>query len=166
MSSPKQFTVREAAERLQVTARTLKYYEELGLATPSRSESRYRLYSNEDLERLVRVIRMRTLGFSLQTITELMKLPLVPEGKERKGYSKESFQQAGAALSRQIESLDARIAVMRKEIKQTQTLRQELSEDLDYILRRAAGERSEDLLPKRMAARKAGKIKLKDDLAP
>ena len=47
-------TVRDAAERLGVTPRTLKYYEERGLVVPSRSEGRYRLYDTADLERLFR----------------------------------------------------------------------------------------------------------------
>jgi len=151
---PTLLTIRDAAERLQVTPRTLKYYEELGLATPSRSEGRYRLYGEQDLERFSRILRMRSLGFSLQTIAEFLKRPLETVGDGRKGYSLASLQQTGAALAQQIEAVDARIAAVRGELKAAQALRRELSDDFDYLQRRIAGERSEDLLPQRMAARK------------
>ena len=48
---PSLLTVSDAASRLGVTPRTLKYYEERGLVTPSRSGGRYRLYDEADLER-------------------------------------------------------------------------------------------------------------------
>ena len=56
-------TVSDAASRLGVTPRTLKYYEERGAVTPSRSEGRYRLYDEADLERFARILRLRALGF-------------------------------------------------------------------------------------------------------
>lgn len=56
--------------------RTLKYYEERGLVTPSRSEGRYRLYDENDLERFGRILRLRSLGFSLHGIVEMLKRPL------------------------------------------------------------------------------------------
>lgn len=80
-------TVRDAAERLGVTPRTLKYYEERGLVTPSRSEGRYRLYDAADLERFARILRLRALGFSLHGITEMLKRPLEPAGDGRRRYS-------------------------------------------------------------------------------
>ena len=73
---PTLLTVRDAADRLNVTPRTLKYYEERGLVSPTRSEGRYRLYDEDDLERFARILRLRSLGFSLQGITEMLKRPL------------------------------------------------------------------------------------------
>jgi DNA-binding transcriptional MerR regulator len=55
-------TVSDAAARLGVTPRTLKYYEERGLVTPSRSGGRYRLYDEAALERFARILRLRALG--------------------------------------------------------------------------------------------------------
>lgn len=60
---PALLTIRDAAERLHVTPRTLKYYEERGLVTPNRSEGRYRLYSEHDLEKFSRILRLRSLDF-------------------------------------------------------------------------------------------------------
>ncbi|MFM0201580.1 MerR family transcriptional regulator [Paraburkholderia fungorum] len=149
--SPALLTVRDAAERLGVTPRTLKYYEERGLVSPTRSEGRYRLYDEENLKRFGRILRLRSLGFSLQGITEMLKRPLEPvEGGHR--YSTESLQQIRDALSEQVEALDARIDSMRRELKEAQKLRAELSPDLDYLERRLAGENADALLEQRRAA--------------
>jgi hypothetical protein len=67
VSPAKTITVRDAAARLGVTPRTLKYYEELGIVVPVRSEGGYRLYEQADLDKLARVLRMRSLGFSLRS---------------------------------------------------------------------------------------------------
>src|SRR5579875_1597709 len=132
-------TVREAAERLGVTARTLKYYEERGLVSPTRSQGRYRLYDEEDLQRFGRILRLRSLGFSLHSIIEMLKRPLEPvDGAHR--YSTESLQQIRDAIAQQVQALDARIESMRRELKEARNLRAELSPDLDYLERRLAGE--------------------------
>jgi MFS family permease/DNA-binding transcriptional MerR regulator len=69
-------TVRDAAARLGVTPRTLKYYEELGIVVPVRSEGGYSLYEQADLDKLARVLRMRSLGFSLTVITAMLQQPV------------------------------------------------------------------------------------------
>ncbi|WP_168787894.1 MerR family transcriptional regulator [Paraburkholderia aromaticivorans] len=147
-------TVRDAAKRLNVTPRTLKYYEERGLIMPIRSQGRYRLYSERDLENLARILRLSSLGFSLQAITEMLKRPLEPIGDGRRGYSVESLRQIGAALTQQIEAMDARISAVRRELKEAQSLRGELSDDLEYLERRIAGADSKDMIGERAAARK------------
>ena len=149
--SPALLTVRDAAERLGVTPRTLKYYEERGLVSPTRSEGRYRLYDEEDLKRFARILRLRSLGFSLHGITEMLKRPLEPvDGGHR--FSTESLQQIRDAIAQQVEALDARIETMRREFKEAQKLRAELSPDLDYLERRLAGENADTLLEQRRNA--------------
>lgn len=158
MSTPSaHLTIRDAAERLQVTPRTLKYYEERGLVTPSRSEGRYRLYSEQDLERFARILRLRSLGFSLQGIVEMLKRPMETLGEGRTGYSSASLREIEQALSQQIEAVDARIAGVRRELKEAQAVRKDLADDLDYLRRRIAGESKEALLQERLAARKPRK---------
>jgi MerR family transcriptional regulator, repressor of the yfmOP operon len=149
--SPALLTVRDAAERLGVTPRTLKYYEERGLVSPTRSEGRYRLYDEDDLKRFGRILRLRSLGFSLHGITEMLKRPLEPvDGGHR--FSTESLQQIRDAIAQQVDALDARIETMRRELKEAQKLRAELSPDLDYLERRLAGENADALLEQRRNA--------------
>ena len=65
----------EAAERAQLTQRTLRYYEEKGLLqSPSRMDGGFRLYSADDLGRLERIKELRDLlGFSLAEIKEMLE---------------------------------------------------------------------------------------------
>jgi MerR family transcriptional regulator, repressor of the yfmOP operon len=153
MPTPK-LTIRDAAERLNVTPRTLKYYEERGLVTPSRSEGRYRLYSEDDLDKFARILRLRSLGFSLQGITEILKRPLDAVHEGRSGYSMASLRDIESALSQQLESIDARIAGVRRELKEAQAVRGELSDDLEYIRRRIGGEKQDDLVKERLARKR------------
>lgn len=146
-------TVRDAAERLGVTPRTLKYYEERGLVSPTRSEGRYRLYDEDDLKRFGRILRLRSLGFSLHSVTEMLKRPLESvDGAQR--FSNESIREIHDAIAQQVEALGARIETMRRELKEAQKLRAELSPDLDYLQRRLAGEQADTLLEQRRNARK------------
>ena len=161
MSSPKPalLTIRDAADRLQVTPRTLKYYEERGLVTPNRSEGRYRLYSEQDLELFARILRLRSLGFSLQGIIEMLKRPTETQAEGRTGYSASSLREIEQALSQQVEAMDARIAAVRRELKEAQAVRGELASDLDYLRRRIAGEDRDTLLRERLAARRTRKAR-------
>lgn len=62
--------ISDAAARSGVSARTLRYYEELGLLTPSSyTAGGERRYNEEDLERLERILELRdVLGMNLEEI--------------------------------------------------------------------------------------------------
>ncbi|ATF84031.1 MULTISPECIES: MerR family transcriptional regulator [Burkholderia] len=158
-SDPSLLTVRDAAERLGVTPRTLKYYEERGLVTPSRSEGRYRLYDEADLDRFSRILRLRAIGFSLHGITEMLKRPLEPaaESGGRRRYSENSLRDIHTELTAQVARLDERIAAARRELREVEMVRAELRHDLDYIERRIAGDNPDELIAKRQAAAKQAK---------
>jgi DNA-binding transcriptional MerR regulator len=65
----------EVAERIGLSLRTIRYYEEVGLAAPSaRSEGGFRLYVEDDVERLRVIMQMKPLGFSLEEMRELLEL--------------------------------------------------------------------------------------------
>ena len=54
---------------------TIRYYERIGLLPrPARSAARYRLYSSDDVRRLVFVRRCRELGFTLEEVRTLLAL--------------------------------------------------------------------------------------------
>jgi DNA-binding transcriptional MerR regulator len=65
----------EVAERTGVTQRTLRFYEEKGLLKPpSRLEGGFRLYSEDDIQRVERIKRLQTLlGLSLADIKEMVE---------------------------------------------------------------------------------------------
>ena len=61
--------VGETAARLGVTVRTLHHWDEIGLACPAaRSPAGYRLYTDDDLERLRRIFVYRVLGVDRDAI--------------------------------------------------------------------------------------------------
>lgn len=66
----------ELAERTGLSHRSIRHYDEVGLLPPSsRSEGGFRVYSEADHARLLQIMRMKPLGFSLEEIAEL--LPIV-----------------------------------------------------------------------------------------
>ena len=66
----------ELAKQTGLSIRTLHYYDEIGLLSPShRTDVGYRLYSNQDIIRLQQIVSLRQLGFSLKEIHECLKNP-------------------------------------------------------------------------------------------
>jgi MerR family transcriptional regulator, thiopeptide resistance regulator len=63
--------VGDLAKQTGVSVRTLHYYDEIGLLSPShRTEAGYRLYGEKDIIRLQQIISLRQIGFSLEEIRE------------------------------------------------------------------------------------------------
>ena len=159
--APASLTVRAAAERLGVTPRTLKYYEERGLVWPSRSKGRYRLYDESDLDRFARILHLRSMGFTVEAITEILKRPLVtPEGG-RKQLSTQSLCEIQHALQAQVEALDKRIAAVKRELNEAQTVREELIHDMAYVAGRLAGEPIDELLEQRRSLARPARARSK-----
>jgi MerR family transcriptional regulator, thiopeptide resistance regulator len=70
-SSPQPVALRigDVAARSGMTVRTLRYYEEIGLVTPTgRTEAGYRLYGSEQIEHLYRISMLRSLGLALDAV--------------------------------------------------------------------------------------------------
>ena len=65
----------EAAARCNLPAKTLRYYEDIGLVVPhGRQRNGYRDYSAQDVHRLGFIQRARSLGFSVEQCRELLAL--------------------------------------------------------------------------------------------
>ncbi len=65
------YKIGEAAERLNTTPRTLRFYEEQGMLTPFRSAKGTRLYSDDDIARLEIIQHLVRLDVPLRTVREL-----------------------------------------------------------------------------------------------
>lgn len=60
------------ARRAGVTVRTLRYYDRIGLLSPTdRTASGYRVYTDADLEEIERILALKYLGFTLEEIRRL-----------------------------------------------------------------------------------------------
>jgi DNA-binding transcriptional MerR regulator len=67
------FQIRELSDRANVPAKTIRYYEAIGLLAPARrSANGYRLYDRQDAERLSFIRSARTLDFSLSEIARIL----------------------------------------------------------------------------------------------
>jgi DNA-binding transcriptional MerR regulator len=128
-------SIGDFARLAQVSPRTLRHYDELGILRPDRvdPDSGYRFYGVAQLERLHRVVALRDLGFSLEQIGELLEddPPLeqfVAMLRARRTEIEQSVS-AGQARLRRVEAhlraLEAEDPVARRDIvlKSTQPLR-------------------------------------------
>lgn len=69
-------TISQVAELTGISARTLQYYDEIGLLKPSQfTPSGYRLYDDEALQKLQQILFFKELGFKLKDIGEILQKP-------------------------------------------------------------------------------------------
>lgn len=65
----------EVADRTGLSQRTIRYYGEVGLLAPSsRTAGGFRLYTDGDVEKLELIKKMKTLGFAIEEMRELLDL--------------------------------------------------------------------------------------------
>lgn len=125
--------VGEVAEQLGVSPRTIKYYEEIGLVQPeARSSGGFRLYGEEEVRRLERILRMKGIGYSLAAIRELLAVRDAAQEADKVTLLREV---AGRLQEREREAT-VRIRRIRDDLKQAEALREELRRDIALCERR------------------------------
>jgi Hg(II)-responsive transcriptional regulator len=76
------FTIGVLAKQANVHVETLRYYERRGLIPkPHRTVSNYRVYSSENLRRVMFIKQAQCLGFSLNEIKRLLALRATPRAR-------------------------------------------------------------------------------------
>ncbi|WP_025897873.1 MerR family transcriptional regulator [Sneathiella glossodoripedis] len=124
------FSITDLAEQFQVTSRTIRFYEDKGLITPSR-EGLTRIYSRSDRARLKLILRGRRLGFSLQDIKKMIDLYDPAEG---------STEQLNYTLGKCKEQLE-KLKVQRQDINEAiDELEDSISDLEDYLKNGAPAE--------------------------
>ena len=124
-----QFRIGEVAERAGVTTRTLRYYQELGLLSPSGvSPGGSRRYSEADVNRLLRILELRNvMGFDLDRIATILEAEdRLAELREvvRRGVSREERQE----ILREAIALNRR---MREQVREKQSVLAAFLDELD-----------------------------------
>ena len=67
--------ISEVARRLSLNRQTIYFYERIGLIPPlKRSKAGYRLFEEQDMERLSFICRAKALGLTLEEIREILTL--------------------------------------------------------------------------------------------
>ena len=65
----------ELAERTGLSLRTIRHYDDVGLLpATARTDGGFRVYSEDDFERLMVIKQMKPLGFSLEEMADILEL--------------------------------------------------------------------------------------------
>ena len=124
--------ISDAATRVGVSARTLRYYEELGLLTPSLyTPGGERRYTPDDLAHLQRILELReVLGMNLDEIREFLAL------ETRLDELRASYRAAKDATSKRA------LAEQKATLQEALVLNESLAEQISAKLARMDGFRS------------------------
>src|SRR6476619_4569502 len=103
----------QVSARTGLTARTLRYYEELGLLRPSeRLVSGHRVYANDDLQRLYRISLLRQIGLQLSDIARELTEPA---------------DELSDTITRHVGQVDQRLAALGRHRERMITIRDSLA---------------------------------------
>ncbi|MPZ03470.1 MerR family transcriptional regulator [Micrococcus luteus] len=104
----------EVAERTGLSLRSIRHYDDVGLVPPSaRSEGGFRLYTEDDVTRLLRVMRITPLGFSLEEtalLLEVLEGPAAEAPREDIAAYLERARKGRATLARKLRQADELLA--------------------------------------------------------
>jgi len=141
-AAPRLLRINEVATELGLTTRSIRYYEELGLLKPAaRSEGAYRLYDEDDVERLRFIRGLRDdAGFSLAEIGRLLE-DEVARARNRLRFRTSTDQterraivvEGMARIDGQVAILREKAARLREMIAAAEARRSHLQEHLEDI---------------------------------
>jgi len=111
---PGMHQIGEAADKVGLSLRTIRHYEDVGLVPPSgRSAGGFRLYTDEDIDRLRLVKHMKPLDFSLEEMRDLLqardRLAAGIDDPEERDRTYERLAMYATAAEQRCESLRAKL---------------------------------------------------------
>ncbi|WP_207454913.1 MerR family transcriptional regulator [Herbiconiux sp. SYSU D00978] len=107
----------ELAERTELSLRSIRHYDEVGLLKPAgRTEGGFRLYTEDDFDRLMLIRRMKPLGFSLEEMADLLRV--IDTGADAAAIEHfiDQTVERRAKLQRQLEMADEFLALLRSRL--------------------------------------------------
>lgn len=105
-----EYTVQKLGRLAGVSARTLRYYDEMGILKPARiSSSGYRIYGKNEVDRLQQILFYRELGVSLERIGEIITSPGYDAARALEKHRSELLEKR-SQLDRLIENVEKTIA--------------------------------------------------------
>lgn len=129
----------EVAERTGLTARTIRYYEEIGLlpGPPQRRKGEHRAYDDGDVERLTELTRLRDLlNLSLEELKQLIEAEEARAAIRERFHASESDTERVGLLDAALPHVETQLALVRNRIDELQKLEQELVAKRKSILAR------------------------------
>ena len=132
-SGASSYTIEQVATRTNLTKRTLRYYEEMGLLQPAnRTEGNYRRYSEADVERVERIKELRDLlDFSLNDIRDLLSAEEEREQLKLANREETDVFARLARLNRADELIHAQLSLIEQRIVGLERMRKDLVDRLD-----------------------------------
>jgi DNA-binding transcriptional MerR regulator len=111
-----EYTIQRLASLAGVSTRTLRYYDEIGILKPARiNSSGYRIYGQEEVNRLQQILFYRELGVGLDSIKEIVTAPSFDEAKALREH-REKLLEKREQLDLLIANVDKTIAFTERRI--------------------------------------------------
>lgn len=110
--------VKEVADLIGVSVRTLHHYDDIGLLSPKTNEVGYRIYTDEDIEVLQQILFFKELGFPLKRIKEILHSPSFDRRKALL-VQRRMLLDKRRRLDKMLETLDKTLKHMKGEIEMT-----------------------------------------------
>lgn len=109
-NSNRTFTITELAAEFDITARAIRFYEDMGLLEPARA-GRNRVYTHRDRTRLKLTLRGKRLGLSLQEVKQLVDMYDSPSdtAQQLKAFM-QVLHEHRTQLERQMEDIEVTLA--------------------------------------------------------
>jgi MerR family glutamine synthetase transcriptional repressor len=79
MKREKNITMKEAKEKTGLTSRQIRYYDQQDLIFPDRSSGNQRLFSENDIKRLLKIKELLEAGSSIETVRSKLRAPEVDQ---------------------------------------------------------------------------------------
>ncbi|MBC2732946.1 MAG: MerR family DNA-binding transcriptional regulator [Desulfobacteraceae bacterium] len=125
--STKCFTISQLARELNISTRSIRYYEEKGLISPQRTRGNQRVYNRRDRARLKLILRGKRFGYNLNEIAEMIGLTDVNMGETEQ--IKKSLEYGEKKLS----EIRDRITELEKLAQEMNTIKGKLQQRLKDI---------------------------------
>ncbi|MGE0087204.1 MAG: MerR family transcriptional regulator [Desulfococcaceae bacterium] len=123
--SSRNYTISQIAEQLDISPRTIRFYEEKGMIMPRRSSGNQRVYNSGDRARLRLILRGKRFGFSLEEIAKMIGMAdNVPDEEEQ--------------IEKSLAYGEAKLKEIRERKQELELLEQDILATREKLIRRIA----------------------------
>lgn len=119
------YTISQMADALDISTRTIRFYEEKGLIRPARTEGNQRIYTPRNKARLKLILRGKRFGFSLEEIAEMI------------GMADTDLNEI-EQIEKSLQFGDAKLKEIRDRKKELQLLEQDILATREKLIKRLA----------------------------
>jgi len=139
MTTQAAYRIGEVAERVGVTTRTIRYYEELGLLGTARERAKgtHRLYGEADVARIEELIHLRDLlGLSLDELVGLAEAEEARAALRDQWYDDPTDEERRRIVAEAIEHVERQLALVRAREQRLEQFAEELDAKLRSLRKR------------------------------